>query len=170
MIDPSTAALAGVVLGVVLKAGFDTLLERRRWRREEKVRWLEEKRRAYAAFLSATRELEDLAKKGHALLAANGMQPAMPITGIETYPAGDPRREALEVWSRYLAALDRVQSAIDELDVISPEPVGIAARQFAQMASLARENSSSISGRATFLIAIRKDLGIETDGPLELGR
>src|SRR4051794_13380205 len=67
----SAIGVVGILLGLLIKWAIDALNTRRRDRREDKLRFIQDKREAYADLLAAFSEVADV-EHDHRLLSAAG--------------------------------------------------------------------------------------------------
>jgi hypothetical protein len=110
---PQLLPAIGVLVGIAAKSLFDVLLEGRRWRREDQVRWVERRRDAYIGFVRAQRVLEFRGVQAALLRSLDSTGSA------ETIAQADKERAAAESDAR---------QHLDDLDFLAPAAVLAAAR------------------------------------------
>jgi hypothetical protein len=132
------AAIVGIIVGFALKAWFDVLMERRKERREDRLRFIEEKMRGYADLGMACQETlhvieqlqvwdrrrEDLDARVQELIAAHG--DAGPPEGLleelrADVAAAKAHREELESQGEKLVVEMRRLASL--LSLIAPVPI-----------------------------------------------
>lgn len=172
--------LAGVVVGAVLTAVFTLWAERRRWEREDKLRsrnqvredrqrWLADRRQHYAAFLHAAHRAELAGGR-----AQGGFQAAQ-VPG-DAQSAEAHTREGLTEWDRYIDALAAMDEKVAELEVVAPPYVAAIAAELVVAVRALVEDSGSGNERGNTALqhsrlleeykrAVRLDLDVDSDRP-----
>lgn len=130
------AGFVGVVVGAILSSLATGVAERRRWRREDQVRFLADRRAAYVAFLTEVNRAINLKVDQRAVSAGEYVAVMHALAAIEVIGSA----EALKAARAFNAAV------MDQL-------VNPGTKEF---------NVSELgTRRATFLLCVRRELGVE---------
>lgn len=156
--------VAGVVLGVLIKALIDALAARSRNKRQDRLRFVADKRAAYAEFVAACTDLADIehrhrehAIKGREIDARTDVADAE----IDEY---NNEIEANRVARR--EAYREVNRTVAIIEMVAPKRVVEAAAIYASRAHHPHLLARRADAEAAFIDAARSDLGQEGIGNL----
>jgi hypothetical protein len=157
-----TVGLAGIVVGVIIKSVIDARATRARNRREDELRFIQDKRVAYSDLLAACGEVADVEHEGRELAARRAASDARVAQEFEAgRPARvddyDDRLEGLE--SRRTGAYRELNRVAAIVDLIGPEPVSAAANAFVSRAHHPHHLARRVEAEAAYIDAARHDLG-----------
>lgn len=156
--------VAGVVLGVVLKAVVDALTARSRNMREDRLRFVADKRAAYAEFVAACTHLADVEHRHREhTIRGREIDARTDVIASELDEYNDEieanqkaRREAYRELNRTVAIIE----------MVAPRNVVEAAAVYASRAHHPHLLERRTNAEATFIDAARSDLGQEGIGSL----
>jgi len=147
-LTPALVGLAGVGIGAVLKTSTDLLFERSRHAREDSLRFHDERRATYAAFVSAAVDL------GTALRhTAQDLESLATPSRILDALGGESNPNSLQ------KKRDRILSEYGAVRILASDPVREAARTVFEM--LLRDQATAAGVALTdFIEAARCELGV----------
>lgn len=156
--------VAGVVLGVLAKALIDALAARSRNKREDRLRFVADKRAAYAEFVAACTDLADVEHRHREHTVKGREIDARPdVTDDEINEYNDEivansgaRREAYREVNRTVAIIE----------IVGPKNVVEAAAIYASRAHHPHLLERRTEAEAAFIDAARSDLGQDGIGNL----
>ena len=164
-----TIGLAGIVVGVIIKSAIDARATRARNRREDELRFVQDKRVAYSGLLAACGEVADLEHDARELAARTAASDA---TVARDLAAGRPSRlddydsELDHLESRRLDAYRELNRVGAIVDLIGPEAVSAAANAFVSRAHHPHLLARRVEAEAAYVDAARHDLGYPPIGHL----
>lgn len=127
-------ALVGVVVGALLTGAFTWWADQRRWARdddirsrdharEDRVRWIADRRKLYVDYLAAAHRAEQLGKEAqHGFVYARQFND----TG-DTREAANEHDRASGAWNAYVEATEDMRRALAELELVAPSNVAAIA-------------------------------------------
>lgn len=159
-----TVGVAGVLAGLLIKWRIDAASTRERDEREDRLRFIQDKRVAYADLLAACTEVAD-AEHDHRLLRARGRRldadPASTDDDVDDYNA------AVEtVENRRTPGYQAVTRAHAVVEMLGPEPVVQAADILVSRCHHPHLLESRIDAERAYVDAVRADLGYSSTSHL----
>lgn len=156
--------IAGVVLGVLIKALIDSLTARSRNMREDRLRFVADKRAAYAEFVAACTDLADVEHRhrqqtirGREIDARTDVTDVeLDVYNNEIEANQDARREAYRELNRTVAIIE----------MVAPKNVVEAAAIYASRAHHPHLLERRTEAESAFIDSARADLGQEGIGNL----
>ena len=153
----SAVGVSGVLLGLVIKWGIDVVNTRSRDRREDKLRFIQDKRVSYADLLAACTEVAD-AEHENRLVAARGRR-----IDDSTVPDSDDVDEYNEdrehVEAKRAMAYRAVTQAAAIVELIAPPTVVSAADLLAARCHHPHLYGPRLEAERAYVEAVRRDLG-----------
>jgi hypothetical protein len=153
-----TIGLIGVIVGLLLKSAFDWFSTRARNQREDRLRFIADKRVAYADLLAACTEVADVEHE-YRLLAKQNRQ--LDTAQPSDEEADRHNREVDANISRRTAAYQALNSAAAIVELIGPEEVVRAANVLISRAHHPHLLPRRVEAEAAYVDAVRTDLGYE---------
>lgn len=156
--------VAGVVLGVLIKALIDALTARSRKKREDRLRFVADKRAAYAGFVAACTDLADVEHRHREhTIKGREIDARTDVTDVEIDEYND------EVETNQHArqeAYREVNRTVAIIEMVAPKSVVEAASIYASRAHHPHLLARRTDAEAAFIDAARSDLGQEGIGNL----
>lgn len=156
----------GVVLGVVLKGVIDALTSRSRNRREDRLRFVADKREAYAALLAACYDLADVEHESRLLEVRGRRLDEQRLTYDSDLDALDADVASNEAAKE--AASREVNRACAVVDVLAPAHVVQAVSLLVSRSQHPHLLPRRVEAQNAFVDAARSDLGYAPVGHLPL--
>lgn len=160
----SAIGIAGILLGLLFKWGTDALQTRNRDRRDDKLRFIQDKRVAYADLLAACTDVAD-AENDHRLLCATGRRlDDSDSTTDEDIADYNSVRERLV--ARRTKAYRAVTQSSSIVDLIAPADVVSAADLLLARCHHPHLYQPRVDAERAYVEAVRSDLGYPTTSRL----
>ncbi|MET9232002.1 hypothetical protein [Lentzea sp. NPDC003310] len=151
------AALIGVLAGILIKWGIDELAAKRLRNREDRLRFIVDKRKAYADFLNACSEAAD-AREEHRDLDVEGKE-----LDARTKPSNEDidvfNAKVERVSARWRASFVQINEAMSVVELLAPTKVVEAAGRFVALCYRPHLLPRRIEAERLFIAAAREDLG-----------
>lgn len=156
--------VAGVVLGVLIKAVVDALTARSRNLREDRLRFVADKRAAYAEFVAACTDLADVEHRCREhTIRGRGIDARTDVTHAEI----DEFNNELEGnQSARREAYREVNRTVAIIEMVAPKTVVETAALYASRAHHPHLLERRTDAESSFIDAARTDLGQEEIGSL----
>lgn len=157
-----TIGLAGIVVGVIIKSAIDERATRARNRREDALRFIQDKRLAYSDLLAACGEVADVEHESRELAArqaASDDRVAKELAAGRSARVDDYDDELEDLDRRRTDAYRELNRVAAIVDLIGPEPVSAAANTFVSRAHHPHHLARRLEAEAAYIDAARRDLG-----------
>ncbi|WMY79709.1 hypothetical protein [Citricoccus sp. I39-566] len=151
-----TIGLVGVVVGLLLKMLFDWLSSRAARQREDRLRFIQDKRVAYAELLAACTEAADIEHENRLLAKRKREFDSKTPTDEDV---DDYNRELDNIDARRTRAYQSLNSVSAVVDLIGPDDVVEAAGLYISRCHHPHLLPKRVDAEAAYVDAVRRDLG-----------